>query len=130
MSEAPERIWAISDRRRNWTDEKQAGPSECHSIEYIRADVSDALVAAAVDACVEAYASGFEWDYFSGTEDVIRKVTPTDARAALDRIRQEARQQALREAMIALSQGPVGDGKLRERSAAIADLITKDKTDG
>ena len=46
-AKAPERIWAISDRRRHWTDEKPAGPSECHSIEYIRKDVSDALVAAA-----------------------------------------------------------------------------------
>jgi hypothetical protein len=50
--------------------------------------------------------------------------------AALDRVREEAREEALREAMIALAQGPIGDGKLRERSAAIAALITKDQANG
>lgn len=128
MTEAPERIAVIPSDGWSWTTWPIVRQDD--AIEYVRADVSDALVAAAIDACAEAYASSFEWEYFSGTEDVIRKVTPTDARAALDRIRQEARQQALQEAMIALSQGPVGDGKLRERSAAIAALITKDKTDG
>ena len=122
-TKAPERL--ITNGSATMIIQPPAIPLHATDIEWVRADHSDALIAATVDACVEAYASGFEWDYFSGVEDAIRAVTPADARAALDRVRQEARKEALREAADRLNHlGSYGAAQI------VLALITKDQANG
>ena len=49
--EAPERIWALADRRKQWQDEPpQEGQQAWHWIEYVRADRIEKLEAKLVKA--------------------------------------------------------------------------------
>ena len=127
MTDAPERIWTCNET----TDIFIIEPQE-DTTEYVRKDVSDALVAAAYEgaAVVAEDANDGIWDaqtgdkvFLDSTAEEIRRGTPADARAALDRIRQEARQEALREAINIYREFACDETRAE---AAILALITKE----
>ena len=95
------------------------------------ADVSDALVAAAYEAAGDAAADAYDamdLPYGSDVAGFVRSLTLADARAALDRIRQEAREEALREAAVICNQSY--GGSIGDVHKAILALITKDADNG
>lgn len=96
MSDMPEKIAAWRFRPEKADEWVHGGWSEDHdhkTTSYIRADVSDAMVAA-------NWEDAFEKGYDCGRGEIAYG-PPADASAALDRIRQEAREEALREAAAA-----------------------------
>ena len=115
---APERIWAfcpdIFDNMSVWQD--QPSPAG-DSIEYLRADVADAAVAAAYEAAARWHNENSEHDQHgldysalvgipisnaaelassvkmhTYSADHIRALTPADAKVALEAVRREERQ--------------------------------------
>lgn len=81
---------------------------------YTRTDVALAMVAAAYEAAIEAVTEDYIWggestqftyDELCGT---IRSRTPTDAKAALDRIVQEAVREALQVKPLVWTHHPMG----------------------
>lgn len=117
MSEAPERIWACIEP--DWADGDGnplvGGNFEDYDItgkgvEYIRADLSNAFVAAAYEAAAiacddypRAAPEEAEWTRYDEqieySQLVIRTLTPTDAQAALDAMLDAAREEGRREAL-------------------------------
>lgn len=89
MSKAPERIWAISDRRRHWTDEKPAGPSECHSIEYVRKDVHKVILKHSVSGYMEETLAAHR----QAENALWARVSELELE--VERVRQEAREETL-----------------------------------
>jgi hypothetical protein len=54
MSKAPEKIWALADRRKHWQDEPpQDGQHVGHWTEYTRADTANARIAELEAALME-----------------------------------------------------------------------------
>lgn len=97
MNKAPEQIWVHS------YDDKFDGDCDVlqeHCIDgtsYTRTDVVQAMVAAAYEAAAEYMYQ--QWDDDAQEHrDSIRALTPTDAKAALDRIVQDAVKEALENA--------------------------------
>jgi len=101
MTDAPERIWAGE----NSHGYLEAIDYECaEAAEYIRADVANALVAAAYEAASEhissqspRYADIVAWCIKDEASEIL-DLTPEDARKALDRIRADAREDGMLEA--------------------------------
>lgn len=128
MTDAPERIWAEPSQ---YPDELTATADKHKEtdIEYIRKDVSDALVAAAYEDAAGVAVDWANSDVERPDDGVWMNVvarTPAEACAALDRIRQEARDEALQEAAAICAETPSVTGHLL--GPCILDLITKDKT--
>ena len=91
-TKAPERLYFYDD----WLAKNTKGKLLCGNNEYIRKDVSDALIAAAYeDAAEVAFGS---LSNGTGVRDEILAQTPDDARAALAARDQRVREEALREA--------------------------------
>jgi hypothetical protein len=128
MSKYPDRIWAYAGAFKMWRDKFPEHAKSTSPTEYIRADVSDALVAAAYEDARNTVITTPS-NYAAPTARIeianaIDRLAPTDARAALDRIRQEARDEALREAAQIVSRAG------HSLDAEILALITKDADNG
>ena len=98
MTDAPERIWAGPDGR-HWSTEDIGNSVD---VEYVRADVAAAMVAAALREAAEVAYQWWDDDDAQELRDVIRALIP-DAGAALDRALEKAREegrQELREACL------------------------------
>ena len=124
-TKAPERLYFYDD----WLAKNTKGKLLCGNNEYIRKDVSDALIAAAYEDAAEvafgSLANG------TGVRDEILAQTPDDARAALAARDQRVREEALREAAEKL--GKLHDGftyRPRDMKRHVRALIEKDQTNG
>jgi hypothetical protein len=143
-TKAPERISAIKlqgAKKATFLGGDTSAPFD--ATEYIRADHSDALIAAAYDAAARAafragksvhsgyrdenerLAQRIENELRLEVQAAIRGAVKAGPRAALDRIRQEAREEALREAADRLKYfGAYGAAQI------VLDLIEKDQANG
>lgn len=88
MSKAPEQIFASKQSVEAPTScvISFTEPSEEYTVQYTRTDYAQAQVAAAYEAAAQVAIS----DGCDHTASLIASLTPTDAKAALDRIVQEA----------------------------------------
>jgi hypothetical protein len=138
MTKAPERIWAEFgyDMRRGAFWDEPSG----QSIEYLHIDHALDLVAAEREACAsiaeECFAPGSEEEVAGEVIAAsIRSRTDDAAQAALDRLLQEARNEALREAAALVKYegeefAGMREGVMFDRlSKKILALITEDQSD-
>ena len=128
MTKAPEQIWIQSDHIPDsialdrWDVRPDA--DEAHLFTgYIRKDVSDALVAAAYLDAANLHQSLWRETSAYKTDQILKR-TPAGASAAIDRIRQEARDEGLREALLQK------DKTKRPRASVSPDHSWEDKTNG
>lgn len=122
MSDAPERIWAGPDEDKGWgllrrgedvfwEDPENSTPEDRSGLsEYVRADLSNALVAAAYAAAVDACGDyprvapdRDRWEPYDEqieySQECIRALTPADAQAALDALVEARVAEKVREAL-------------------------------
>ena len=131
-TKAPERLYFYDD----WLAKNTKGKLLCGNNEYIRKDVSDALIAAAYeDAAEVAFGS---LSNGTGVRDEILAQTPDDARAALAARDRRVREAALREAAAIDLDVEVRNDCWRHAALdteeayrkAVLALIEKDQTNG
>ena len=103
MDKSPERIWADTGLYYNYTQDWSEGSwgihEDCGPVEYIRKDVSDAMVAAAYKNIAEVFSNHDvirrddypEW--FINRWETFLENTPADAQAALEHMVQKARKE-------------------------------------
>lgn len=132
---APEQIWAWEYHPASMKDASEGGwysgderaPSSATS--YTRTDVTNAMVAAAYEKAADAVEDIDGYDEIDGEHPMvtmIRALTPTDAKSALDRLIAEAVKEALEKAeQIARDHIPINGRPLQTRvtATAIADEI-------
>ena len=97
-TKAPERLYFYDD----WLEKNAKGKLLCGNNEYIRKDVSDAMVAAAYEDAAShiQFLQSPDSRWLHANPHKIHALTPADARAALERMLQEEREKALREASL------------------------------
>jgi hypothetical protein len=146
---APERIWRWVLPNSGWVEYSDVKVTAETSEEYLRIDHAIALVAAERDACADNavdWVNGFlnneEWTTCGVYSHI--HVRADAAQAALEWVKREARNEALREASEAVhyecwtdgNQDQVTSELLAEQATtslairAIEGLITEDKNDG
>jgi hypothetical protein len=105
MTDAPETIWALADRRKHWQENPpQDGQHTWHWTEYTRTDHSQALIAAAYEAAGEylnmqssGYPDGVAWAVQDDATAIVG-LTPSDAKAALDKLIADAERRGMERA--------------------------------
>lgn len=153
----PERLWLNlnhADQQRHGVSFVTKGPANGPPYtKYVRADVVEQLVAAAyedaAEKCAQAFATHVTEAIYGEAGNAARREaaanmaeyllhqiqarTPDDAKAALERVKQEARNEALREAAQSAfdCQNPflAPSARIAVRDSILA-IIEKDATDG
>jgi hypothetical protein len=133
MTKAPETIWvgpSRDDKGEFWDVGHWDSEPDPNCVPYVPRDLHLAKVAAVVEVAGDAAADAYDAQDLPTGSDLagyIRALTPSAATAALERVKREARVEALRDAADMLENGNGIGGQLSAKR--VRAMIEKEQTD-